>query len=53
MAKTSYEQRSSAKAQAIVNAIFDIGGIGYVALNSGWESLETFLLKAKEPIRTP
>ena len=39
MGKTSYEQTGSAKAQAIIDDIFEIGRIGYVALNSGQEVL--------------
>lgn len=39
MAKTTYEQRASDKALRLVSAIFDLGGIGYVALCSGQEVL--------------
>jgi hypothetical protein len=39
MAKTTYEQRGSDEAEALIAAIFALGGIGYVALNSGQEVL--------------
>ena len=39
MGKTSYEQVGSLKAQSLIDDIFAIGGIGYVALSSGQEVL--------------
>lgn len=39
MGKTSYERVGSLKAQSLIDDIFAIGGIGYVALNSGQEVL--------------
>jgi hypothetical protein len=37
MARTGYGQRGSEAAERLIAAIFDLGGIGYVALNSGQE----------------
>lgn len=39
MARATYETRGSEKAEALIGAIFDLGSIGYVALNSGQEVL--------------
>ncbi len=39
MARTTYEQRASDKAQHLITEIFKLGGIGYVALCCGQEVL--------------
>jgi hypothetical protein len=39
MARTTYDQRASDGADRLISAIFDLGGIGYVALCSGQEVL--------------
>jgi hypothetical protein len=39
MARTTYEQRASDGADRLISAIFDLGGIGYVALCCGQEVL--------------
>ncbi len=39
MARTTYEQPASNKAQQLINEIFKLGGIGYVALCCGQEVL--------------
>jgi hypothetical protein len=39
MARTTYEQRASDKAQQLITEIFKLGGIGYVALCCGQEVL--------------
>jgi hypothetical protein len=39
MARTTYEQRASDKAQKLITEIFKLGGIGYVALCCGQEVL--------------
>ena len=39
MARTNYEQPATADAEQLIQALFDIGGVGYVALGSGQEVL--------------
>jgi len=37
--RSTYATRGSEKAEALVGAVFDLGSIGYIALNSGQEVL--------------
>ena len=39
MARTDYQQPATGDAEQLIQALFDIGGVGYVALGSGQEVL--------------
>lgn len=39
MARTTYEQRGTDAAEALIAALLDLGGIGYVALGNGQQVL--------------